>query len=255
MNPSQPLIYTKPEAPSWTTIPVELPFACAKGVVPDLKPGLHIVCGPHGCGKSTFALQLAVDMALKAASVRVILPEIPPSEGALRLAGICLGRPWWRVQDSPLAAEQGLDRLSGSRLDMLAMGQFDGDNESIWSSGGSYSAQLIVFDHISESTALQIAKESKLRGVVVIATIPSKTPRSSVEQGCLGALSVGATDALLAASETTFRLSAPENGAIECDVPRVRRGVPCTLNLRLENGIFRDEEELQLELKDVDGAQ
>lgn len=139
----------------------------ARSLVAHLDPGLHVLAGPHGAGKTTFALHAAVEAALLGLRTRVLLPETPRREAALRVAAAMEGRRWPELEAAdPSAAESALGRLAGAPLEVSALE--DGPSADPWGQG---SPELVVVD---PARALEpLWPEVHGRHAVVLATLPS----------------------------------------------------------------------------------
>ena len=93
--------------------PISLPWpSVAETLKGGLWPGLHILVGNTGSGKSQFALQLALKAARSQTPVLYIGLELGKTDLVARLLGLMSGRRWshlW-LGDEP-NAEQELDRI------------------------------------------------------------------------------------------------------------------------------------------------
>jgi hypothetical protein len=82
------------------TTPVPLPFPdLARHLGGGLWPGLTVLTGPVGSGKTQLSVQLALHAAQRGARVLIAAPGLGAPEAAARVAGLLEGRPWGALLD------------------------------------------------------------------------------------------------------------------------------------------------------------
>lgn len=247
-----PLTYSSSARPPSSSTAVIAPaVAGARRLCPRLHPGLHLVAGFHGAGKTSFIVQVAVEAALSGASTRLVLPDTPRREAALRVAATLAGQSWTALDaQPPEKAEAALARLEGSRFGMLAFEDLSADSDD--SGWGAEPGGLLVLDRplAAPEALLRVALETNL---VVLVGLPSRTQAPVLPTPLGRAVAAGADDALLARAETAWLLAQRSDGALVLELAKHRRGPTGTVAVHHQDGAFVDAEQapaLELELED-----
>ena len=219
-----------------------LPTRGLSALTGPLWPGLHLVVGSYGSGRTQFVLQTAIDAALLGIRSRAFLPDLSRREAALRIAAAVSGLPWAELARSPdHEVEAHLDRVGGApfSVDALSEGSLAAPAElSSWPS-------LLVSDARSTGSALvELRQKALLCGAVAVAvgrsghhrpTDSDKTPTQH-----LAALSV-APDDIEASDSVWVLLPSPEQpGHLRVGLAKSTRAVPGWASVSFRGARFED---------------
>ena len=222
-----------------------------------LWPGLHIVVGAHGSGKTQFLLQMAIQNALLGQVTHVELPEVAPSEASLRIASILSNTPWGKLADKPSDENiRHFDTLEGAPITLQALrNPSEAALEII-----PPSAKLVIIDPSpSESKLSELRFQAIQNQTVVLVAGRSCQPQTgqTLSSGLEWAKAFGASDATIALSDSLWCL-VPEypSSAIDGRVPlqvmlaKSRRAQPQSLPVVFNGARFMDEDpEMELEFE------
>lgn len=102
--------------------PIPVPYAgLADALGGGLWPGLFVVAGPAGAGKTQLLLSFALTAARKGLDTAVHMPVSAPSETSARLLGLASGHRWSHLFAGRTPIEDGdVEALTGLPLDVVA---------------------------------------------------------------------------------------------------------------------------------------
>lgn len=172
----------------------------------NLWPGLHLIAGPHGVGKTQLLLQTAVQNALLGIKTQVDLPHTAPREASLRVASTMANIPW-----SGLAEQhhdeiaRWLDRLQGAPLSLNALHRPEAEPSEILSRG----TILYAFDHSRGPDRLDELRHQALQSDAIILWVcasqqPQTPPDIRAPLAC--ARACGVSDELLGLCDSAWVL-------------------------------------------------
>lgn len=230
-------------SPSPRGVPLATPGLTALGG--PLWPGVHLVSGPHGSGKTQLGLQTVVQAALLGKRVRAHLPETGREEAALRVAACLSGVPWGVLASTGEQASGHLDRMVGAPFTLDALDRESPALDSVLSPG----LELLLVDPAPAAFELRaLRRRALLEHVTVLATCaPTLTAVSSAASPIEHARAYGATDAAVALADSVWVI-VPD--PMRIGLAKSRRATPGWAEVRFEGARFEDEEaELALRLE------
>jgi hypothetical protein len=219
---------------------VELPLRGLREAVGDLVPGVYVVTGPIGSGKTQLVLQIAAHCAGAGMPVVLSAPRIDPREVRARVDGIRTRTPWFDRLEAPA-------ELPGS---------FELVHQLPASAGG-----LLVADHFSDDPSALLGRARRAAidcGAIVLVSleptgaetvktfVPGKVMRRSppeiAEWIGVSPRAAAEADVLLVLAPDRPR-DAEGWMTIELAVAKHRRRVPLRTGLRFNGTWFEDEAE------------
>lgn len=227
-----------------------LPTANAVSLGGGLWPGLHLLYGAHGSGKTQFIVQTAVHAALQGISARVHLPEVEPKEAALRVAAILTGTPWSALaQDEPDDQDRAFASLEGAPFLLDALGGPETSPLDLVDEG----SRILALDPMPAEPDLKaLRKKAVLAGVSVLAAAPSQRADGSEPAHPIDwAGGFGATDEALRVADSVWVLAPSlEGSGTRLGLAKSRRARSGVVHVLFDGAKFVDDsEELNLELE------
>jgi hypothetical protein len=249
---------------------VPLPFPeLARRLGGGLWPGLHVLTGPIGAGKTQAAVQLGLFAAQRGTRVLYASPSLGALEASARVIGLVEGRPWGSLLEpsgagerSPLELPRGL--AFGLYTGALLAPELHGAARALRARGERSEPLLVVLETEREplDAVLQVSRllVQTLEASVLLVLPPSRhvaTPRArSPEEGpetLLERLGVEVSAAAAADSVLALMPSGPRAPAaarpVELGLVKLRAGLPGWIALRFDGTTFSEEApELELGL-------
>lgn len=212
----------------------------------ELAPGLHLVAGDHGSGKTQLLVQTAVEAAASNVSTQLFLPDTAKPEAARRVAAVLSGQPWSALEETD--ATEHLDRLSGAPF-ALEAAQADLRVDGLELAPGSLTV-LDLFAPPPIPEVLRRLRHTALEtGVVLLASWPSRRGPSG-KGPVAAAISAGLDEAALSIADSVWVIEpgSPPQSTVVC--AKARWGASGKANLQFRGARFEDEpEDLDLSLE------
>lgn len=189
-------------------------------------------------------------MAVEASTLNrpalLALPDVRPSEAALRVAAALSGQPWSSLEAD--RADSELGRLSGAPFTLHALGGQDLETLDL-PHGGLLAVDLPVSDSPPSVDHLRELRRRALRDETTIwASWPTGGHPSSLDTPLDAATGYGFTHASLAVSDSVWVLAPETTPACRVFCAKSRRGPTGAVSVRFSGARFEDEPEMDLDL-------
>ena len=208
-------------------------------------PGLYLVGGKPGVGKTQLGLQLAIHAALCNYKSLVVSSQIYPKEGALRTAAVLARKPWSTLHDASIESlERYLDRMFGLPFELMPW--LEGQKELFDVTAESLQAgiQIVIMDDaIVSSESLQKLRRLALHSQVVLVVLPMGfLYRDEIKDSDLQLLTI---------ADVAWRLQEPvADTRITLDLVKNRRGLLGSKTVYFNGGCFSDKQNFDTESYD-----
>lgn len=228
--------------------PVPLPTRGLEKLLASVGPGLHLIVGPHGSGKTQLAVQWGVQSALLGVSTRLCFSQTPQVELALRIAAHLSKTPWGELLSR--GADEGarhLDRLGSAPL---TVDPLESDPTPEQALDGAN--RLVISDPApGPETLASLRRQAVLQSTTWVVVCPGAGAEPAPGASPLQlARAHGADDATLALADTVWVLAPQPAPKTVVHLAKSRGSRPSSAHLSFDGARFEDEpDELQLGLE------
>jgi hypothetical protein len=216
---------------------IDLPLSALREAVGELTPGIYVITGPIGSGKTQLALQIVTSLAEHDTPIALSAPRIAPRELGARIEGIRSRTDWSDhrkdARELPASIEL-VHQLAASSGPVMLADHFSDDPAALLSR-----MRRAVIDHDAVVlVVLEPANSETVKGFVP-AEILRRSPPEIAEWIGVPARAAAEADVLLVLAPDRPR-DAPGWMSLELAVAKHRWSIPGRAPLRFNGTWFED---------------